>query len=849
MSGRLARATRHRALIVIAAALTLWAAGAGIAAAADPNGGSVLGPLYVNSSEGVPLDHYELDPLEQAQEVLQDAPEDQDPAYLGTSTAGFGAMIRNFLSSGTFALSRTVTGFACWVIDQVYHFPIIDRLAGPAERVSASYEQNIIGPLGIAGAALAWAFVFGLILVMRGRVARGAGELLLSLLISAVTATTLVQPAVFLGYEGPVQQTQRAALEAAVITTEAGNAGPKVITGPCALVHGDGRDFCLRQEEERAAAAAKQDRAKNCELLMGQAREFCLSGEKVVKPGDVSVPITRTLTDSLVVQPYMLLQYGRVLEKDDPLYKAHQKLVTSENRIPEGDANPCRKLSTQAKRICESQYTSGNPGFDELEKAGPEGQAVIKRMTSPDWDKVMGALLVLIAAIIIALVVVAMAFALIAAQFGCVIAAIGAVAVFPIAILPGPGRGVLWRWLGYLAGCMLVLVATAVFIPLFGIAARAVLAGSSGSLLERLLLLDGLVLTALVMYKRIVRGSRTIGARLAQRMSYAKVGGSHFMGGGAAETAAAFSALGIGGTHGSPAHASLLGRSGFAAEAADAARGSLVPFQLGLRAAHTVLIGPKRPFVKPEAVGPDGNPLPPTKPKPKEKNTAPQDTAPQDAPATGSPDNVPLPSTTPSDTPPGDPTTSPSDAPPESPTAQQGVVPAGARLEAALRTTRAGRVLATTTKVAYRSTFGLPATWNRVARGTGTRATALASELGRQRDHYENVGRRWASDSRAGLGLGRPSSETPTTDTPAGRTYPATNTTTPSSTPALGSGSGSQPRNSQATGTGGGPAAPARPTTPPQPSTPPRPIGPPLPIGPPPPTTPPTPPTLPGSAS
>ncbi|MFF5505846.1 hypothetical protein [Streptomyces roseolus] len=836
MSNPATRLTRHRAAAVTAATLLLWAAGEGIAAAADPdpNGGSVLGPLYVNSSEGVPLDHYELDPMEQAQQVLQDAPEDQDPAYMGTGVMGFGAMIRNFLASGAFALARTVTGFACWVIDEVYQFPVIDKLAGPAERISASYEQNIIGPLGIAGATLAWAFVFGLVMIMRGKVARGAGELLLSLLISAVTATSLVQPLTFLGYDGPVQQTQRAALEAAVITTEAGNAGPKVITGPCVHMHAQARDFCLRQEEKRAADSEK-DRTEQCDLLMAQAREMCLSGEQIRKPSDVSGPITRTLTDSLVVQPYMLLQYGRVLEKNDPLYPAHQKLVTSENRIPEGDANPCSKLSTQAKRICENQYTAGNPGFEALEKAGPEGQAVIKRMTSPDWDKVLGALLVLIAAIIVALVVAAMAFALIAAQFGCVIAAIGAIAVFPIAILPGPGRGLLWRWLGYLAGCMLVLVATALFIPLFGIAAQTVLDGSHTSLLERLLLLDGLVLTALVMYKRIVRGSRTFGARIAQRLSYARIGGSHLMGGNAADTAAAFSALGMGATHTSPAHAGLLGRSGFAAEASDAVRSGLAPFRLGLRGAHAVLIGPKRPRVKPAAVGPDGKPLPPATPKKK--------------PATGGPNGQTPPEGTPSDTPPGEQTNSPSPAPQDRPARREGVVPAGARLEAALRTTRAGRVLATTAKVAYHSTIGLPAAWNRGAHAVSSRAVALGEELGRQRDHYEGTYRRWASDTSAGLGFGRPDTD----HGPADRTYPATHTTgtpaQPSTTPAQSSTASAQ----SSTATPPLPAAPSRPIGPPLPVAPPRPIGPPLPvgpprpIGPPRPTTPPLPPAPPAT--
>ncbi|MFI2740730.1 hypothetical protein [Streptomyces sp. NPDC018711] len=778
MSG-LTCSARHRAVVVTVVALLLWAAGQGIAAAADPTGGGeggILGPLNVTSSEGVPIDRYELDPTEQYQEA-RGGPEEQDAgSVVPPSADSIGGIVRNFLASGLFALSRTLTGFACWLIDQVYHFPIIEKLTGPAQHISDAYERDIIGPLGLAGITLAWAFVFGLVMIMRGRVARGTGELLLSLLISALTATTAVQPAVLLGYDGPVQQTQRAALEAATITTNAGNAGPRVVTGPCAVMHGDALDLCLRQEQARATTDAEKDRIKRCQTLLGAARQVCLSGEKPLNAADVSVPITRTLTDSLVVQPYTLLQYGRVLEEDDPLYKAHTRLIATEKHP---DTSQCRDISSDtARELCEETTAQVNPGLSELENAGPEGKAIVERMLTPDWDKVLGALLVLIAAIIIVLVVVAMALALIAAQFGCVIAAIGAVVVFPVAILPGPGRGLLWKWLGYLAGCMLVLIATAVFIPVFGIAAQAVFADGTSSLLERLLILDGLVLTALVMYKRIVRGSRAVGARLARRMSYAKVGGSHLMGGTAADTAAAFSALGLTGATGSPAHAHLIARSGFASGALDTARSSLAPLQLGLKAAHTALIGPKHPATKPAAVGPDGHPLPPAEPKP--ATTAPGGSAGGRVTVARPPHGRPIRGRhIPAHTPTG--------RQPRQGQAQEGVVPAGARLEAALRTTRGGRVLVATSKIAYHSTLGLPATWNRATRAGSARASTLGAELDRQRDHYRGARQRWVADSRAGLGFGRTPEETPTGGSPASRPtgpQPPTPPSTPSASPA-----------------------------------------------------------------
>ncbi|MFB7036704.1 hypothetical protein ACFCVS_19645, partial [Bacillus altitudinis] len=139
---------------------------------------------------------------------------------------------------------------------------------------------------------------------------------------------------------------------------------------------------------------------------------------------------------------------------------------------------------------------------------------------------------------------------------------------------------------------------------------------------------------------------------------------------------------------------------------------ALMPLALGMRAAHTVLIGPKRPPVRPEPVGPDGLPLPPGHhPGTDRTGTA----APGTAEDTGRP---PL-------------------------------IPAGSRLEASLRRTRAGRVLVGTTKTAFYSTVGLPATWTRVRRFGSAVSRDLHTELGLQRTHYGRVAGRWLDDTAA----------------------------------------------------------------------------------------------------
>ncbi|MFI9213926.1 hypothetical protein ACIGW7_38080 [Streptomyces sp. NPDC053253] len=780
----------RRAATAATITLLLWAAGTTIAYAAEsPDSGGLLGPLNVQSSEGAPLNRYELDPAVTLPETAGHPP--ADPSIVGVATTpGDGVMdaVRRFLASGLFALARTVTGFACWLIDWVYRFPVMDKLSSPAQKLSDAYESQIIGPLGLAGLLLAWAFVFGLVTAMRGRVARGAGEILLTLLIAGFSATAVVQPAMILGYDGPIQQTQRAALEAATLTANSGQL-PKT-TGPCDAIVGPAHTTCLRnQPRPGTTPQPKPDRTKQCATIVGPARDTCLHGERPLNAADVSKPITRTLTDTLVVQPYMLLQYGRTIEQDSPLYTVHKNFLTpppaatsesSCSRLTGGarrnceaalsEAKSCSLLTGTARILCEAEATGDTRYLGRasaFKKLGPEGAAVAAHMQNTDWDKVLGAALVLLAALVITLIIFTMAMVLIAAQFGCVIAATGTVVVLTLALLPGPSRGLLWRWLGYLAGSMLTLFAIAVFIPLFGIGARALLADSNTPLLERLFLLDGLAITALVMHRRIIRGTTQIGQRMANRMRYSKIGGSHTMGENAAATAAAFSSLGFNssGTAGSPAHANLLtrqtgGAGQFAAEALTEGRKALMPLAIGMRAAHAVLIGPKRPPVPPEPVGPDGLVLPPG------RRTA--------AGRTGTAAAAPTAETERSDS---DPSTTQTQETGRSP-----LIPAGSRLEASLRRTRSGRVLVRTTKAAYYSTVGLPATWTRVRRFGGQITRDLHTELGLQRDHYGRVAERWSRDTAAAFPSRR--SRERRDDAPADRrSYQATTTEPPRTRP------------------------------------------------------------------
>ena len=167
-----------------------------------------------------------------------------------------------FLMSGLFAMARTVTGFSCWLVDWVYRFPVITNLSGSAQHIADAYAKHVVTPLGLAGVFTAWAFAFGLFLVARGRAARGFGEILLTLLIAAIAATSIVRPDVMLGYNGPLQQSQRAALEAAAITTQSTGSQKPDPNDPCSLISGAAKTACEQSSLPKEAKKAAQKKTK-----------------------------------------------------------------------------------------------------------------------------------------------------------------------------------------------------------------------------------------------------------------------------------------------------------------------------------------------------------------------------------------------------------------------------------------------------------------------------------------------------------------------------------------------------------------------------------------------------------
>ncbi|RPF30277.1 hypothetical protein [Streptomyces sp. TLI_185] len=509
------------------------------AAGSNSETGDLLAPLNIYSSEGVPIDGYDLNAS-------------------GGSIVAFKTQALAFALSGLFTLIRLLVGLAGWAIEVAFRFPLLKLLTHPAQKVAVTYDTVVVDTLGIKGLLLAWAFVFAGFMIVRGRVGRGLGEIFLTLLIGAIAASALIRPDTLLGPDGPLGQSQQVAAEVAQQSVNSYDWGGKIASyDPCAGMAGNAEIKCEEQE-----------------------------GEGPVSSTEVARPIQDSITNALIVKPYMLLEYGRILDPaktaDRKAYAVHLKWVTG-GYLPHSTSDStdkandpcrlihgpgkqycerdvddkkkgdnCRLLDGQAKKVCESDglpaLTPGGELLDasnaivtdedqafaaflaDMKKAGPVGKSCAAYAEKPTWWRVGGAFLLLIAALFICGMLLSSAIVLLGTQGVCAAAAAVGGVTFVAGMLPGPARQSVWKWLSLWGIAVLAVVGICAFIPFFGIAVDATITNGPDLMVERILLIDVLAIAGAAGHRRLLTGIASFGRRMAMRMRYAKVGGTHMPG-------------------------------------------------------------------------------------------------------------------------------------------------------------------------------------------------------------------------------------------------------------------------------------------------------------------------------
>ncbi|MEU5524693.1 hypothetical protein ABZ759_29530 [Streptomyces sp. NPDC047860] len=497
--------------------------------AADGSGetGDLLAPLNIHSSEGVPIDGYEL-------------------SASGDSIFSFKAQALAFALSGLFTLIRLLVGLAGWAVEVAFQFPLLTILARPAQTVADTYDTVVVDTLGLKGLLLAWAFVFAGFMIVRGRVGRGLGEIFLTLLIGAIAASALIRPDTLLGTSGPLGQAQQVAAEVAQQSVNSYDWGGKLASyDPCSRRTGNAEFECVKRE-----------------------------GDGPVSSTAVARPLQDSVSNALIVKPYMLLQYGRILDPAKPAdrraYAVHLRWISGGYKVGDVQVSDrgkhiCRKIKGPAKEYCERPYEEGLRSEDDplgdptealppgparaledaavsdedrefaafladMKKAGDVGKACAAYAEKPTWWRLGGALLLLIAALFICGMLLSSAIVLLGTQGVCAAAAAVGSVTFIAAMLPGPPRQSVWKWLSLWGIAVLTVVGICAFIPFFGIAVDATITEGPDLMVERILLIDVLAIAGAAGHRRLLTGIASFGRRMAMRMRYAKVGGTHLPG-------------------------------------------------------------------------------------------------------------------------------------------------------------------------------------------------------------------------------------------------------------------------------------------------------------------------------
>ncbi|MGV4890770.1 hypothetical protein ACSR0Z_30135 (plasmid) [Streptomyces viridosporus] len=482
----------------------------------------LLAPLNIDSSEGVPINGYELNAS-------------------GGSIVAFKSQALAFALSGLFTLIRLLAGLAGWAIEVAFRFPLLKILTAPAQKVADVYDDVVVDTLGVKGLLLAWSFVFTGFLLVRGRIGRGLGEMFLTLLIAAFAASAFVRPDYLLAANGPLGQSQQVGIEVAQQSVNAYDWGGKLASSsPCATATGAAEADCYRREAATPASST-----------------------------DIARPLQDSVTNALIVKPYMLLQYGRILDPAKPAdrtaYAVHLKWITGgykpDAEDDGGEENdPCDTIEGPGRAYCErGQDDDGTedalpeltPGGEllntaspllseedqafaaflaDLKKAGDVGKACAAYAEKPTWWRVGGTVLLLVAALFICGMLLSSVIVMLGTQAICAAAAAAGGITFVAGMLPGPARQSVWKWLSLWGIAVLALVGVCAFVPFFAIAVDATLTDGPDLMIERILLIDVLAVAGAAGHRRLLTGISSFGRRMAMRMRYAKVGGTHLPG-------------------------------------------------------------------------------------------------------------------------------------------------------------------------------------------------------------------------------------------------------------------------------------------------------------------------------
>lgn len=209
--------------------------------------------------------------------------------------------------------------------------------------------------------------------------------------------------------------------------------------------------------------------------------------------GDVAACATaRTIQHAFVHQPYEILNWG---------------------------TSPAPCIDTVYAILDEGPWGSADKPRDMMNEAGCGDAAEFNH--DPGLDRFGAATAVALAATLLFVLLVLIALTLIAASVVLFVVFSVSLVVFVIAIAPGPGRVLLWQWIGALAQVFLITVGCAFCLTFLAAGVSAAMTAEGTSLILRCVLMDVMVVVAFFLRHRLVSGARRAGYRIAATINRA----------------------------------------------------------------------------------------------------------------------------------------------------------------------------------------------------------------------------------------------------------------------------------------------------------------------------------------
>ncbi len=373
--------------------------------------------------------------------------------------------ITGILTQWTFALTRTTVRIGIWVITYSLQFSLAKAFAAPAGQAASTYQNNALLRLGIPLLCLSISQIWSAFQIARGRISFGFAEAATSLFISTLATGLLVAPSqTILGEHGLLNTTRDLGLCVAAATTD------------------------------------------GCDTNTG------------TRPSDIGESVAQQVKIAFVIQPNEILNTGQVLQDDkhtSPCLNAYTYAVQD---------GPWNRKGDPRRDYLRKAGTTDMKGFDKKRDTISDSTNKLCNEIA-DWnekmtaERLVGALLVELAAILVCALMILIGGSLMVAQL--VLVTLVCVTFFAVALgqAPGPGRAVFYSWI---ASCLQAAAAVLIGIIFLSVylffLVQLLHATDNQPMIVRFGLMDLLAATSFIFYRRLRRAGENLGSQLGRRM-------------------------------------------------------------------------------------------------------------------------------------------------------------------------------------------------------------------------------------------------------------------------------------------------------------------------------------------